>query len=113
MPPSPTPQGVLNPDIPVEAVCAASALLPLGSHARPLFIAGANFCSYASFQPAESKTEGEADAGKCSLKSDLQQRKEKQLPALCSALTPHSLHPESSTGRCAMAKYLLEAAKPQ
>lgn len=76
VPPSPSPEWVLNPGIPVETACAASALLPLGSHARPLFIAGANFCSYASLQPAESKTGGEADAGKCSLKSDFQQRKE-------------------------------------
>lgn len=61
-------------------MCAASALLPLVSHAQTLFIAGTNFCSYASLHPAESKTEEEAGAGKCSLKSDFQQRKEEQPP---------------------------------
>lgn len=60
--PSPIPNCVLEHDMPVEAMCAASALLPLVSHAQTLFIAGMNFCSYASFHPAESKTGGEASA---------------------------------------------------
>lgn len=112
VPPSPIPNCALRHDMPVEAMCAASALLPLVSHAQTLFIAGANFCSYASFYPAESKTEGEAGGGKCSLKSDFQQRKEEQPPPPCSALKPHTLDPESYIGHCAMPKYLLEAAIP-
>lgn len=75
--------------MPAEALSAASALLPPASHVRPLFIAGEDFCSYASFHPAESKTEGEAGARKCFLEPDFEQRKEEQPPAPCSALRAH------------------------
>jgi len=113
MPPSPIPSCALKRDVPAEAMCAASALLPLVSHAQTLFIAGTDFCSYASFHPAESKTEGEAVAGKCSLKSDSQQRKKEQRPPPRSALKPPSLDPEPYVGHCATPKYLLEATIPQ
>lgn len=76
--------------MPAEALSAASALLPPASHARTLFIAGEDFCSYASFYPAESKTEGEAGARKCFLEPDFEQRKEEQPPAPRSALRAHS-----------------------
>lgn len=37
VPPSPIPNSVLKHDIPVEAMCAASALLPLVSHAQTIY----------------------------------------------------------------------------